>query len=594
MRKYIKQIKEAWVPCLFIALSACNWQTSEEMKSRSPLNDLESLYKSDLRECIVHLDSLMHLNSEKDNLHYFQKARASFKKLEPILAYVDKNNYKALNQPNLLKVEEEDFTNIKITDPFGYQVIEEMLHDERVSKEDLMKNIQLTRNRLILILRNTHLQLKNYHILWLLREEIVRLATMGITGFDSPVLENSLEESRIAYQRLNNILTLYKGNFSNGNLFQLWENEFAKTGQILKADFNSFDRYTFIKEHTHKQLRLLVETQEDWKIGFPFEKALKNDIISLFSTGTFNLDYFTGYDKESAYSEKKAMLGERLFSDKNLSLIKHMSCASCHKKDLAFTDGLKKFPKQKRNSPTLLYAALQKGFFYDNRAGSLEGQVSFVVKNENEFHSDLEELKTFVQKDGSYRKEFDQLYKRGVTDQNIRNAIASYVRSLINFNSKFDRNINEEENTLTEGEIKGFNLFMGKAKCATCHFPPVFNGTVPPDFAHTELESLGVPKDNSEKPGIDDDLGRFDLFGTEERKYFFKTPTVRNISKTTPYMHNGVYTTLEEVLDFYNKGGGIGLGIQLEHQTLPEVPLDLSEQEIQDIVSFMNTLYDIY
>ena len=235
---------------------------------------------------------------------------------------------------------------------------------------------------------------------------------------------------------------------------------------------------------------------------------------------------------------------------------------------------------------------MQQRFFYDGRTGNLEGQIVDVVNNTNEFHSNLEDLVSVVKKDANYKKLFDSIYNGKVTDHNIRQSIAQYIRSLNTFNSKFDNNINNKQNDLSPFEINGFNLFMGKAKCATCHFAPVFNGTVPPDFTETEFELLGVPKDTLALTEIDSDLGRYDVFNTEERKYFFKTPTVRNVSKTSPYMHNGVYTTLKQVMTFYNNGGGVGLGLNLEYQTLPEDALNLTEKEIKEVIAFMKSLED--
>jgi cytochrome c peroxidase len=197
-------------------------------------------------------------------------------------------------------------------------------------------------------------------------------------------------------------------------------------------------------------------------------------------------------------------------------------------------------------------------------------------------------------KNKAYKKKLTSLYKENKIGLNIRHAIASYIRTLNTFNSKFDKNIRGEENTLTEQEKRGFNLFAGKALCATCHFAPIFNGTVPPNFNDTELEFIGVPATTDTiNAKISSDLGRYNLFKTAERKHFFKTPTIRNISKTAPYMHNGVYATLEEVLDFYNKGGGVGLGIDPKYQTLPFDNLNLSKEEITAIIDFMKTLTDL-
>ena len=149
------------------------------------------------------------------------------------------------------------------------------------------------------------------------------------------------------------------------------------------------------------------------------------------------------------------------------------------------------------------------------------------------------------------------------------------------------------ENTLSEDEIFGFNLFMGKAACATCHFPPAFNGTVPPKYMETEFENLGVPKNNSfEHPALDEDPGQYFPYEVEEKRSFFKTSTVRNIQLTGPYMHNGVYETLEEVMDFYNVGGGQGMGLEVPYQTLPSDSLKLSDQESKAIIAFMQTLTD--
>jgi len=112
-------------------------------------------------------------------------------------------------------------------------------------------------------------------------------------------------------------------------------------------------------------------------------------------------------------------------------------------------------------------------------------------------------------------------------------------------------------------------------------------------FKESELELIGVPDSKDTINAIiDDDLGRYGVYKTQQKKHFFKTPTVRNIEKTAPYMHNGVYTTLEEVIEFYNKGGASGLGIELEYQTLPTDKLNLSNQEKKDLIAFMKSLTD--
>lgn len=581
---------------LILLLAVANCETKNKSQASAKLSyfgKVQQIYAQDMTQCIAYLDSLQQAKSKTALEKYYLQSRKFFKCLEPVLAFTDIENYKFLNQPNILKVEEEDATDIKIKKPAGFQVLEEQIFTDSIDTKAIHQNANLTSNRLKLIKKNTRLSsYKTYHFLWLLRDAIARIALTGTTGFDSPVLENSLAESQIVYQKLKQYLQVFEDEFAQQGLFNQWNQAFDHSITTLTGDFNAFDRYKFIQQHTHPQLTLWKQTVVQWKVKFPFTLAINHEANSLFSKHTFNLDYFTD-QKLGKSTQQRIALGKRLFNEAQLSSDKTMSCASCHQKKLAFSDGLTKPVGQTRNSPTLLYAALQKKFFYDGRAGSLEGQIVSVVQNTTEFHTSLKTITQFINNTPSYKKQFDNLYARGVNEMNIRHAIASYIRSLTPFNSKFDRNINQQESTLTPQEILGFNLFMGKAKCATCHFPPTFNGTVPPNFKETELEMLGIPQHpDTAQATIDPDLGRYHLFKTQERKFFFKTPTVRNIMLTAPYMHNGVYKTLEEVVDFYNRGGGDGIGISQPLQTLPPDQLNLSLKEQQALIAFMKSLTD--
>jgi cytochrome c peroxidase len=142
---------------------------------------------------------------------------------------------------------------------------------------------------------------------------------------------------------------------------------------------------------------------------------------------------------------------------------------------------------------------------------------------------------------------------------------------------------------MNPNEVNGFNLFMGKAKCATCHYMPLFNGTFPPRYMKIESEVIGVPQSIA-KNVVDTDMGRYDIIKTPAFKHAFKTTTVRNASRTAPYMHNGVFTMLEQVIDFYDKAGGAGLGMNLDNQTLPTDKLNLTTKEKKDIIAFIGAL----
>jgi cytochrome c peroxidase len=134
---------------------------------------------------------------------------------------------------------------------------------------------------------------------------------------------------------------------------------------------------------------------------------------------------------------------------------------------------------------------------------------------------------------------------------------------------------------------------MGKAKCGTCHFMPLFNGAKPPRYYYTESEVIGVPANNNKnKAKLDADSGRNLATGYPIHIFSFKTSSLRNIALTSPYMHNGVFKTLNEVVDFYNDGGGKGLHIAPPNQSLPFSKLNLSVTEKKDIISFLKTLTD--
>ncbi len=575
-----------------LLLSACLNQQQAHQTKNNPTRVLENTFSNTLSAAIASLDSINSATETTALEKHYLNARHQFKMAEPVLAFIDSENYKFLNQPNILKIEEEDATDIKIKHPTGFQVLEENIFTENPDFESVKRHAKKTSERLQLIQKNLNLNyIKPYHLLWMVRDQIIRTALTGITGFDSPALEQSLTEAQTSYEAVKQYLEIYQSEFNNAEIYNQLTEAIKKAQTDLNADFNSFDRYSFIKNHTHKNLELWNKTVADWQVQFPFNKAINNNATSLFSSNTFNLNHFSVYN--DSLTEEKVNLGKKLFFETELSASKSTSCASCHIPEKGYTDGLAISKGVTRNSPTLLYAGLQKGFFYDNRAGSLEGQIVSVINNENEFHSDLEAFEKALKNNTEYTEVFQSVFKDSIKQEHIRHAIASFIRSLAPFDSKFDRNINNIENTLTESEINGFNLFNGKAKCATCHFAPLFNGTVPTAYKESEMELIGVPETTDTiNAKIDDDLGRYDLFHTEERKHFFKTPTVRNIALTAPYMHNGVYGTLEEVMHFYNIGGAAGLGIEMENQTLPPDPLNLTEKEKQDIIAFLNTLTD--
>lgn len=596
MQYIVQKIKEVMFYGFFFLMIACS-------KEQKPFyipdcnKELNQLYAQQLNECLTTIKLLSAKNEKVDLIKNFKKARLAFKKSEPLMSFFSAGTYKNINRPNLPIVDEDDNAQ-KILLPSGYQVLEELILDKSLDTLEIDKHIKNITNTLLLESKNyTFKKAKKHHIIWMLKDSYLRITSLGISGFDSPLLQYSLPENKAVLKSISNILFTFKSYFNNQELYNKQQDLLKLAiNDLDNKDFIAFDRYLFIKNKITPLLSLLNSTTIDWNVKFPFDRKISNTATSFFNNSTFNLQAFS--PNYGTSSTQTINLGKELFNDEKLSENGKMSCATCHKAEQQFADGLK-FSKDrnrgllKRNTPTLLYSALQASQFYDARASSLETQIIGVVENDKEFHNNLDTIVHTLSKDKKYIDKFTSIYKNGINSRNMRHSIASYIRTLSKFNSKFDMNISNTRNDLTTNEITGFNLFMGKAKCATCHFAPTFNGTVPPNFTESELEVLGIPQKNKWKNAIiDDDFGRYEVFNIEKKKHAFKTPTVRNLSKTAPYMHNGVYNTLEDVIKFYNLGGGSGIGISIENQTLPSDKLNLTNTEIKQIISFLTTLND--
>jgi cytochrome c peroxidase len=597
---FIKFVKASKLTILVGLFAFIIISCKKEIKQIDFRENLEHSFKVYMDSCIVAINTIQNSNDVKQQQKSWLIARKYFKKSEPLLLFFDRNNYNSVNAANIYRFSEEDIPDMRDITPMGFQVTEELLFGEEVIDTVLLKrNVAYMHVKIAYSKENNHIKnapKRNY--LEMMRAYVVNTATKGITGFDSPILGNSLLETASGYQGLLEYLSDMKSLFTDINLYNELEKEFLATVDLLKnTSFENFDRYEFIKNNIRHQLVLINDIEKDWGIEMNKNLALNPNTTQIFSEDFFNSMSFT-----SRYfpndDENVTALGKELFYDKKLSKNVDISCATCHKPELAFSDGLAKAIGENgkvllRNSPTITYSQFQRSLFYDGRVVGLEAQITNVVTNKDEFHQDMDHIVAYINSNNSYKKRFNTYYKDSINEVNIRHAISNYSRSLAVFDSKFDNNINEKEVSLMVSEKKGFNLFMGKAACATCHFPPAFNGTVPPYYKETEFEVIGVPKTKKwENAELDSDLGRYHIFPMKERKGYFKTPSLRNIEKTAPYMHNSVYNNLEEVMKFYNKGGGIGIGIDIENQTLPFSSLDLSDKEIEDIIAFMKTLTD--
>jgi cytochrome c peroxidase len=527
----------------------------------------------------------------------FLKTRLAYKKIEWATEYFTPVIARFVNGP---PVEEVETLSGQVFQPEGLQVIESYLYPnyDTTKKQLLLHQLELLQPRCEKFKTYfANIDLFDWQIFDASKLEVFRILTLGITGFDDPLSQKSMLESAVALQSVQQTLSNY--NYKEGN--QRLTNEFDAAGNYLNrnTDFNSFDRAAFIVQYANPITISITDMEQQLHIKFTtYNRLLKQTAKTLFDTDALNVNAYAP-DYNSFTSGKKTALGKALFSDKILSGSNTRSCQSCHLPEKAFTDGLatntvinsnKQLP---RNTPTLINAALQPAQFDDIRANTLEEQSLRVVQNKDEMHGSMKAAAVKLWKDSMYRRLFADAFpvknRNSIDTLEIMNAIGTYVRSLVQMDSRFDDYMRGNKTAMTTGEIHGFNIFMGKGKCGTCHYMPLFNGTLPPRYMKIETEVIGVPQSKNSKT-IDPDLGRYGIAQVASLKHSFKTLTVRNAARTAPYMHNGVFTTLEEVVDFYNKGGGTGLGLQINNQTLPFDKLELSDQEKQDLVAFMKCL----
>ncbi len=282
---------------------------------------------------------------------------------------------------------------------------------------------------------------------------------------------------------------------------------------------------------------------------------------------------------DNPQTAKKIELGRWLFFDKRLSKTNTVACANCHMPGLAFTDGqavsmgINRL-QGGRSAPTAINRVYSKAQFWDGRAQTLEEQSTgpFINPVEHGF-LDYDEMIAKMKSISGYRTLFQEVFHGEITEQNIGKAIASFQRTLISGNSPADRfDFGGEEQALSDSAKRGLELFRGKARCTRCHSG--FN------FSDEKFHNLGIGWDTNTV-----DLGRYMVTKNPEDIGAFKTSTLREISRTAPYMHDGRFGTLEEVVDFYDQGG-----IKNPHLDNTLIPLALTAEEKRDVVAFLRSL----
>jgi cytochrome c peroxidase len=278
--------------------------------------------------------------------------------------------------------------------------------------------------------------------------------------------------------------------------------------------------------------------------------------------------------ENNPFSKEKAELGKQLYFDKRLSRDNTVSCASCHDPQKGWSNGEAVATgiggqKGGRSAPTIINAAYAPLQFWDGRAEGLEGQALGPIQNPIEMNLTLPEMEKKLNAIPGYREQFQKIFGTEVTSENVGKAIATFERTVLSGNAPYDRFKAGDEKALSESAQRGMKIFFGKANCSACHSGPAFSdGAFHNIGMGTKLEKL--------------DLGRFEHSKLEGDKSSFKTPGLREIKRTSPYMHDGSHKTLKEVVEYYNKGGEANP--QLDEEIFP---LKLTAAEIDDLVRFL-------
>ena len=273
---------------------------------------------------------------------------------------------------------------------------------------------------------------------------------------------------------------------------------------------------------------------------------------------------------------ERVELGKALFFDPRLSNNNQMSCATCHNPSLAWTDGLpvaigKNAKLMQRATPSILNVGYNRKLLWDGRARSLEEQAVTPIKSDNEMNQSIEQLVIELRAIQGYPEMFEKAYPgEGISEKTISKALATFQRTIVSsYDTPFDRWVAGEQNAISDAAKNGFELFDGKARCSVCHAGH--------NFTDGSFHNIGL--DNGK------DVGRYEFVKVKILKGAFKTPTLRNVTRTAPYMHNGTLKTMEAVIDHYIKGGKDKSNLSPDMKAVK-----LTQREKSDLIEFLKTL----
>jgi cytochrome c peroxidase len=576
------------------------------------VNKLDQINESFEQLKALIIASKLDAEGKKNITEGINQCRRKVKACDIWLRYFEPISYKLINGPLPIEWETEVFE--KFEKPYkregsGLTLMNIYLDEENVSRDSLLHMTDKAINALMVFKADSITkQLNTPDVFYLSnRLYLLNMAAIYTSGFECPntemiitELQHMLEDSKHIYQAFN--LSFPEQPLNNDYLIL-----YDETISFVKSqshDHEKFDHFTFIKDFVNPLFKLNQLMIQDYNIVSKSNNdySLNKKVTSIFSKQLYHAQNTRGVfnrvtDEEAIQEITK--LGKLLFYDPILSGNNLRSCSSCHSTTQNFTDTAvttalqyNRKDRLNRNTPSLINSNYNHLVMLDGFHLNLQNQANAVMTNEVEMGGDKEEILKKVLSIELYKDGFKKLLsytpqEKEISINHIASALTFYYAKFSNYYSPFDMIMNGK-NQLNEDVKKGFNVFMSKAQCATCHFVPQFNGVKPP-YIGSEFEVLGVPAD-TKYTSLSSDRGRYEVNPANETLHAFRTGTLRNIMKTMPYMHNGVFKTMDDVLEFYNGGGGAGRGLIVNNQTLSKDSLHLTKSDKYYLIKFLESL----
>jgi cytochrome c peroxidase len=541
-----------------------------------------------------------------------KNCRVRLKGLDFWFRYFEPNMYRRVNGP--LPVEWENEVFEKFEPPYrregaGLSLAEQYLDEEHPAKDSLAALIESSVNALETFGADSITsQLGHFdHFFLANRLYLLNLAALYTTGFECPDTNRVIPELQSMMKDVKSIYATYNESFPgkpiSTDYVLLYERAIGFTNKQA-SQFSGFDRFSFIKDFVNPLFALNQQFIRSYAVTTRNynDYTLNNNCNSIFDKSLYSPQNTKGIysliEDESLLKDIK-QTGKLLFYDPILSANNARSCASCHKPTEYFTDTTMATAFQfdhnehlPRNTPSLVNAVFNHLVMLDGKHISLQDQAKDVMHNEREMANNEKEIVKRILSCKEYKDAFKRFLKytpeeKNVSLSHIVSAITYYYADFSNYDAPFDEAMNNKRTTTIDVK-EGFNLFMSKAQCGTCHFVPMFNGVKPP-YIGSEFEVIGVPEDTTFKK-LSPDKGRFDVNPAPEMMNAFRTSTIRNAAHTKPYMHNGVFQTLDQVVDLYDAGGGVGKKLHVANQTLSSDSLKLTPKEKLQLIAFIRSL----